>query len=111
MKTINGKQYYQESDLPGLMTEILNARHMWTRCCSKYMRNHGDVGSCVIGAGISVPYVPKGCRKPRSRMIISSSQVTGAQGSLVWEESVAGILQYLHEHGVPGAFYNPGRMD
>lgn len=79
------------------MNAIREAMKMWEARCAEYVAKHGDQGSCVIGAAIvigSVRYSPP----------------TGAQGSLVWEDSVKDVLGFLREHGID-AYYDPGSMD
>jgi hypothetical protein len=103
---------YQERDLEtGPVAAAINVTAtMWRDRCQKYLDTQGDRGTCVLGAGIEIYYLPKRCRFPKSKMVIPVYQVVAAQGSLVWEESVEDILAHLKSKGVE-ASYNPGRMD
>lgn len=103
---------YKQSDFETLEfhTAITNATIMWRERCEAYYNHHGDVGSCVIGAGIEVDFMAPHCKKVSQKMIISVSHVSPTQGSCVWEDSITDIIAYLRERGID-AHYNPGRMD
>ena len=98
----------KDYDLALASDAIAFVRKSWAERAADYLRTKGDQGSCVLGAGISVPYLAPGCRTPRERMLIDAP---GGQGSLVWEDSVQEFVAYLRGHGLPGAFYQCGRMD
>ncbi len=98
-----------DDDLARAEPFIEAARKTWAQRAGEYLRTRGDEGSCVLGAGISVPYLAPGCRNPRDRMLIDAP---GGQGSLTWEDSVSEIVKFLQtQGGLPGAFYSCGRMD
>jgi hypothetical protein len=103
---------YTNADLSQreFQASVNRAKDLWKRQCDKYISEHGDQGTCVLGAGIEVWYLAPRCRIHRTHMIISQHQVTGAQGSLVWEASVNEVLAFLKSEGII-AFYNQGRMD
>ena len=115
MKTITQHGYdwncYQDADMDeAFWTVVKQAKQMWADECEQYMKNEGDVGTCVLGAGIEVDYLRKRCRNPTSYMLIRAHDVTGAQSSLVWEKNVGCIVSYLRANGIK-ARYACGRMD
>ena len=101
---------YQDSDLPKLQNAIDCAKTLWRDRCQTYMNKNGDTGSCVMGAGIKIDYLAPRCRNRRNLMIISASEVCNAQGSLVWEDSVKEVVEYLKSKGIE-AYYASGIMD
>jgi hypothetical protein len=71
-------------------------------------KNPGHVmGTCAVGAGFYVYYVPKRCRKPRRFFIV---EPRGEQSWVVWEPSKDEIAEFLMNHGIV-AYYTPGRLD
>lgn len=113
MKTPSGDPIavYQIKDIDDLVPLLGKAREMWSARCDAYLKKHGDQGSCVLGAGIAVPYVGHKGKQYAKRIIISAWSATNAQGSLVWEESVNDIIAFLEQNGVQGCTYLCGRMD
>jgi hypothetical protein len=101
---------YTIKELDTMRGVIDQAKEMWQKRCDEYIRRYGDNGTCVLGAGISVYYIPKRCRKAISGRIITQNDVTNAQGSLVWEKSVDEVIGFLKTNGIE-CFYNPGNMD
>jgi hypothetical protein len=101
---------YQATDLPKLQDPIDCAKTLWRDRCQTYLDKNGDMGTCVLGAGIVIDYLGPRCRTPRRKTIIAVSQVCNAQGSLVWEDSVKEVVEYLKSRGVE-AHYAPGNMD
>lgn len=104
---------YQEKDLntADILGTVQLAKAMWTRLCSDYVARNGDVGTCVLGAGIFVNYVAPRARSRSRKMLISASSVSGsAQGASVWEHSVKEVLQYLRDRGVQAEYF-AGSMD
>jgi hypothetical protein len=112
-RTVDGVEVtvYGESDLGWLEGAAENARALWSKRAEAYLKKHGDVGSCVLGAGFWVWFQPKGKRKPVKRMILSAEEVTSAQGSLVWEDSKDEVMKCLTDGYVEGVEYAWGRMD
>lgn len=103
---------YQEKDLDGILPVVEKARELWRQRCEEYVKQNGDVGTCVCGAGIVVPYLGKHKRYADEKKIISAVSVAGrAQGSCVWEASVKEVIQFLEASGVKGASYDCGYMD
>ena len=91
--------------------EVINrARSMWKTICAENMTNYGDKGSCVLGAGIAVCCIPKGCRLPKSVTLISSDEVCTAQGSMTWERGMDVVIKFLKDYGID-AYYESGNMD
>jgi len=101
---------YQDQDLAKLAPTIEKARELWTRLCAETYARRGDIGSCVLGAGLQVRYAAPRKRSYSFKTIITASEVCCAQGSLVWEESVKEVIEFLKENGIE-ASYNPGYMD
>lgn len=97
-------------------TAVAEASALWRVRCAEEMAKTdsngrtGDRGSCVLGAGIVVRYLPPRCRNAIDKMIISSSDVTGAQGASIWEASTEEVICFLAERGID-ASYEFGRMD
>lgn len=102
---------YTPAELAEFDGVIDAVRDVWRSQIRDYVKKHGDMGTCVLGAGIAVYWVPKGKRKIVHKMVISADDVTCAQGSITWEHSVRAMIELLAEGGLEGAFYEPGNMD
>lgn len=89
---------------------IAAARDMWASRCATFIQAHGIQGTCVIGAGIAVKYLPPRCRNAEDRIIIQALDVAGSDGASVWEESVKDVVEFL-KPVFPSVFYACGRMD
>ena len=100
-----------DEQLEALAPMIALIRQNWAARCAAYMAANGDTGSCVLGAGIGFKYREAGCRSIVRKTLIPAHEVTGAQGSLVWEESVNEFVEVLKAAGLASAFYECGRMD
>lgn len=93
---------------------IKKAKAMWKKGCEDEYKLKGDWGSCVLGAGI----IPSDLTEKQwdhgwvdSKLyIISSHEVTNAQGSCVWEANVKEVVQFMNDNGVK-CEYHPGRLD
>ena len=103
-------EYTTQAQLLAARSVINRARALWHYRCDQDYHKNGDSGTCVLGAGIAVPLLPKGCRNPRKHMVISADEVSCCQGSLNWERSVEEIIAILKPH-LPGVHYASGRMD
>lgn len=105
-------QAYKSTDLnrPEFRQALNEATKLWAEKCEAYVKENGDVGSCVIGAGIEIEVIPKGCRKPRRQIVISNHDVTRVQGSCVWEASQREVVQFLKDKGIECRF-NYGILD
>lgn len=103
---------YQEIDTNSerFKSIVQEATTLWKAKCESNYAEHGDNGSCVLGAGIYVYFIPKGHRKEEKRMIICASDVSCCQGSLNWEIGINDILSYLKENGIDAKF-EYGTMD
>lgn len=113
MKTVKGIRCYEEIDLTSdvrLVNAIIDAKLLWRDKCNQYMRLHGDCGSCVVGAGISISFILKGKRKARKLQIIRAMDICRAQGSVVWEDSKDIVLKVFEDAGIE-VYYNWGTMD
>jgi len=65
-----------------------------------------DAGTCVIGAGIAVYAIPKGCRKPQ-QCLLTDAPFQGNVGSY---NASKRALEWLKSQGVEAYWYD-GRMD
>lgn len=102
---------YKLKDIDDSFKEVIfRAEKLWSSICKENFDKDGDSGSCVLGAGIYINFLPKGCRKPRAMTIINSSDVSCCQGSLNWERGKDKVLKYLLDYGIE-AGYDWGRMD
>lgn len=103
---------YQDADLEdiGLQQILGEAKRDWADRIATYVHQHGDVGSCVLGAGIAVWYLPPRCRKPRKKVIINPHVIVPYQGSVTWEVSANIIVDYLKKNGIE-CWFEYGRMD
>jgi hypothetical protein len=100
---------YRDADLVVLMEVITDAASIWAMKCAEFVKSGKNSGTCVLGAGIEVDYLPARAKNYRPLRIIGTPW-TADQGSLSWETSLPEVLGYLKQHGVD-ARYNPGRMD
>lgn len=103
-------QAYKENFIAEKNSVIRQAKQMWAERCAEYVKNYGDRGTCVLGAGIEIDFIPPRCRTPRRMMLISASSVCNAQGSIVWEDSKDEIINFLRENGIE-CRYAWGNMD
>jgi hypothetical protein len=99
---------YNATTLNAIAPILEEARKLWAERIAEYVKLHGDVGSCVLGAGITVSYLAKGKRKPVRRLVIYPP--THVQGSCTWEASQKEIVQFLRDRGVDASFAY-GNMD
>lgn len=99
---------YKQKDLvqPAFLEAVEEARVLWAGRIEAFVREHGDQGTCVLGAGIAV-YVGVG-KRMRGRIVLQPP--TGKQGASVWEESVNDVVAFLAAKGI-SAYYSAGRMD
>jgi hypothetical protein len=106
------EKIYRPADLstPEVIRAIEDAKDLWRHRCGEYVVQHGDKGSCVLGAGIVVAFLPPRCRHAVDQEIIAANEATNAQGSCVWEESVRDVIAFLARRGIV-ARYECGRMD
>jgi len=102
---------YKEKELDDYFWEwTYRAQKMWIHICKENIEKYGNIGTCVLGAGIYINLIPKGKRKPRKYLIIESSEATNYQGSIIWEDGVEDVLKFLKKYDIE-ADYHPGRMD
>ena len=101
----------ENADIVEHLDHILHAHDIWTDGCKAYVRANGDKGTCVLGAGIAVPYMAPGKRKVDYKIILHVPY-TAAQGSLTWEgKALQETLDLLHKVGLTEAYYHAGYMD
>lgn len=99
---------YQDKDLDKLQPLFQHAAELWLTKQIEYATERGDVGTCVLGAGIQVLYMAPRKRKATYKVIIPAPGYR--QGACTWEASKNEILELLSKFGVE-ASYNPGFMD
>lgn len=101
---------YKKSEIEAMSAIIEKANQMWDAASKEEFSKTGDRGSCIMGDGIEVFFVPPRYRKPQKFMIIPSRTVAYAQGSLHYEATKEVAMAYLRENGIE-CQYNYGRMD
>ena len=94
--------HYRDKDLKKFASAIATARAMAEEDRPKYH----DQGTCVLGAGIAIYYIPPRCRKA-VRDILIGQHFQGNVGS--WNVAQR-ALAYLKEQGLD-CFWYDGRMD
>jgi hypothetical protein len=104
-----GAIVYRDADLEALAPALSEAAALWRTRCAEYVAQHGDVGTCVLGAGIAVPYKAPRARTVTYRVMLRPPD-TAAQGASTWEASVHEVIALLESRGVH-AVYSPGFMD
>jgi hypothetical protein len=95
----------EPDDLEALLPQCAEIQRRWHG--EWLTRGQRDEGSCCLGVGVSVYYLPPGKRKPERRQVISW---TWSQGDLEADRTRHLPLGMLAEHGVLGV-YDCGRMD
>lgn len=103
----------RERDLPANINELVsNARDLWLKASKEAFADDGeqDLGSCIMGDGISMRVILPRCRIPTSKMLISAREVQQCQGSLHYERCKSVAVEYLRENGID-AYYDSGWMD
>ena len=95
----------QDADLEKFAQLFRNAQYAWYQ---EWMaRGQIDEGSCCLGVGVSVYYLPPRARHPRLRQVI---EWLGSQGDFEAERTKAIPIKMLADHGI-SATYDCGRMD
>jgi hypothetical protein len=87
-----------------LPEDIKLAKPIFEQAQELWDKNYKDEGSCVIGSGIGVLFLPRTCRKPLQKIIATP------RGSGDGRRSVEIPLNYLNRRGIP-AFWVPGSLD
>ena len=95
----------QDADLASMLPIFREIEGEWYR--EWIARGQKDEGSCCLGIGISVYYLPPRARQPQRRQVI---EWTWSQGDFEAERTKATPINRLAEHGVT-AVYNCGRLD
>lgn len=102
---------YKDKDFTYEFNKIVEqAKSLWKEICKDNFEKYGDEGSCVLGAGIEIKYLPKKCRKYRHKFIIEENEVSKCQGSLNWERRIEEVLEFLKKNNIE-AHYNSGYLD
>ena len=95
----------QDADLPALRPVFAAAEVAWHReWCN---RGRIDEGSCCLGVGVSIYYLPPRARTPQRLQVVPWS---GSQGDLEAERTKRVPIGMLERAGVT-ATYDCGRMD
>ncbi len=93
---------YRDKDLAAFRKTILEASKMWSE--DMLAAEGGDLGTCVVGAGLGVYYTPPRCRTARRSRIIASPGQSDCKGS------VARAQKHLEEAGLE-IHFEYGNMD
>ena len=96
---------YQDKDLVKLHELALLAESLWFH--EWVGQGQPDRGTCTLGKGFEIYYLPKRARRPVTRMLVHCNFV---QGNVTDYETGHVVKKFLDEHGVQ-ADYNDGRMD
>jgi hypothetical protein len=83
-------------------SELKSIQAAWNERIEQYVREHGDIGSCVLGAGFKFKYQGQLYKMP---------PYGGSQGSITWEKSQPEIKRMLEALGVENLKYDWGVMD
>lgn len=81
--------------------QIKELKNRWTNLCNQNYEKMGDVGTCVLGAGLSLNGV----------VIISTWDVCRVQGNLVWETGLDQLLNDFNLEFKTNIIYEYGCMD
>lgn len=96
---------YQDADLANLQGLRLAAESLWY---NEWVRQgQPDRGTCTLGKGFEIYFLPKRARKPIRRKIVHCNFV---QGNVTAYETGRVVKEFLAEHGVQ-AEYDDGVMD
>jgi hypothetical protein len=82
--------------------ELLDIQALWTARNEEYVRKHGNIGTCVLGAGFTFTY------KDTPYEMIPRA---GYQGSITWEASVPEMTERLKGLGCENVVFHWGNMD
>jgi hypothetical protein len=99
---------YKQDDFNASFKEILRkAQNLWYELADDYIKKGKEPGSCVIGDGFYVHYLPPRCRNPRELKILRTESLVG---SLPYESTKDEIHEFLKINGIE-CFYKWGRLD
>jgi len=98
-------QAYQEKDLPMLRHAGLAAEHIWLEEWER--QGCRDEGSCCLGKGFEVYFLPPRAKRPQTRMIARCDFV---QGNVSAYKTAGPVRDFLKDRGIM-ADYNDGVMD
>ena len=107
------EKVYKEKDLSFLRLLSREAQGLWDLLAKDYMdanpRDGLGWGSCVVGEGFYVYYVPRGKRNPR-KLFLAKSWGAASLGSLPWESCIEEMEYFFTNHGVK-AHFTYGKID
>jgi hypothetical protein len=98
-------QALQDADIEALRPVVREIEQEWFDLWVS--RGQRDEGSCIVGVGVSIYYLPPRARHPRERQVI---RWTWSQGDFEAERTKELPIKRLAKHGAT-AVYNCGRMD
>lgn len=101
---------YTQDDLSRFQPIIEKAKALWRAKTREYVSKNGDVGSCVLGAGIYAYVLSPQSTEPKDIMIIRANEIACAQGSITWEHSKDEVMEFLKQNGIETG-YEWGFMD
>jgi hypothetical protein len=102
---------YRDKDMrtPEWRAAITEATALWSRLCEEFYAAHGDGGSCVLGAGIAVRYLPPRCRNNTLEIVIHDYQGFRSQSCAVHEATKMEVIIFLASKGIE-AVWDAGHM-
>lgn len=107
------EKVYKEDDLVFLRLLSREAQDLWDSLAKDYMDTHQmsglGWGSCVVGEGFYVYYIPPGKRNPR-KLFLCKAWGAANLGSLPWESFIEEMESYFINHGLK-AHFTYGRLD
>ena len=106
-------QVLEKNDMQVLEPLFKEASDLWYSLTKDYVAVNGDGGSCVIGAGIEVPYIDKKTPKLKGLKAVKViSQPRCCLGSINWEgERLQAVKDFLISKNIINTRYNSGWMD
>jgi hypothetical protein len=81
--------------------QIEELKRRWKKLCDSNYAKMGDVGSCVLGAGLM----------NGNTMIIKSWDVCNIQGCSVWESGLQELIKEFNLENNTKVWYEYGNMD
>jgi hypothetical protein len=113
MFEVDGVQVLEAVDLAEFIQAFTDAQILWNQVTAEYVKENGDGGTCVLGAGIEIAYIPKQNKSLRGLKALKvCHQPHCCQGSINWEgERLEQVMELLRRRGIKNPKYNPGWMD
>ena len=108
LKEYDGRivECYQDKDLEKLAKDFEEIQDRWFEIWKS--RGSVDDGTCCVGVGLSVNYVPPRGRTPKTKLVV---RWEWSQGDLEAQRTKNEILKVCENYGITGVSYEYGRMD